>query len=446
DEGTPEGPPVPVLESVSPSYQCFPITTPVVVRADYGKVPLEAWEGGPDRLLGGRASSRALIFDAAQKGLGSLGRSPPQAYVGLNPRARGVGFEQGRPYRWEPLLGAYDAANREYRGALGAMVVNVEAPFRGSVWAVFTPAEAAFYRQAVVTNCLRQTLSRMKRGVFLSEGGSEFFTVFAGQQFKAGARVVNFGRETISNLHVSVKFLDAKGVPRREVFDRVITLAPGEAKAVEQDGLARNRGEAGVSASLTIAGAQIDGLRHELGVWEPKAEPEFIEARDGGFWLRGKPWKVHGVNYMPSSGIGMVNGQYFENWLGRGAYDPEMIERDLRRVKAMNLNSVSVFIHHESLRAQHLLDFLRRGEALGLHVNQSLRPGTPMDFQWRQMKELIEFYRLAQNDTVFAYDLAWEPSHGSYEQQQRAYAQLWTDWVIKRYGSIAAAEWAWGTP
>jgi hypothetical protein len=105
---------------------------------------------------------------------------------------------------------------------------------------------------------------------------------------------------------------------------------------------------------------------------------------------------------------------------------------------------VSVFISHESLGAQHLLDFLRRCEALGLHVNQSLRPGTPMDFQWRQMKELIEFYRLAQNDTVFAYDLAWEPSHGSHEQQQRAYAQLWTDWVLKRYGALAAAEKTWG--
>ncbi len=149
----------------------------------------------------------------------------------------------------------------------------------------------------------------MKRGVFLSEGGSEFFTVFAGQQFKAGARVVNFGRETVSNLHVAVKFLDAKGAPRREVLDRVVALAPGEAKAVEQAGLSRNAGEAGVSASLTLDGALIDGLHHELGVWEPKAKPQYIEARDGGFWWRGKPWKAHGVNYMPSSGIGLANDQ-----------------------------------------------------------------------------------------------------------------------------------------
>ena len=424
DEAPPAEAQIPVLESVSPSYQCFPVTTPVVVGADHQKVALEDWEG----VAGGRLGEASLPV------------------VGLNPRARGVGFEQRRAYRWEPLLGAYDAANRDYRGALGALIVNVEPPFRRSVWAVFTPVETDFYEQLVVTNCLRQVLSRMKRGVFLSEGGSEFFTVFAGQQFKAGARVVNFGKETVSNLQVSVKFLDAKGVPRRTVLEREITLALGEAKTVEQDGLSRNADEAGVSASLSLGETVIDGLRHELGVWEPKAKPEFIEVRDGGFWFRGKPWKVHGVNYMPSSGIGLASGQYFEHWVGRGAYDPAVVARDLGRIKAMNLNAVSVFVHHESLGAQHLLDLLRRCEALGLHVNQSLRPGTPMDFQWRQMKELIEYFRLAQNDTVFAYDLAWEPSHGGYGEQEQAYAGIWGQWVTKRYGSVAAAEKAWGVP
>jgi hypothetical protein len=423
DEAPPAEAQIPVLESVSPSYQCFPITTPVVVGADYQKVALEDWEGD----AGGRLGEASLPV------------------VGLNPRARGVGFEQGRAYRWEPLLGAYDAGNRDYRGALGALIVNVEAPFRGSVWGVFTPAEASFYRQRVVTNCVRQVLSRMKRGVFFSEGGSEFFTVFAGQQFKAGARAVNFSKQTVSNVQVSVEFLDAEGVARRTVLEREVALAPGEVKVVEQDGLSRNSGDAGVSTRLTVDGVRIDGLRHDLGVWEPKAKPQFVEARDGGFWLLGKPWKVHGVNYMPSSGIGLANGQYFEAWLGRGAYDPAVIERDLGRVKAMNLNAVSVFIHHEALGAQHLLDLLRRCEALGLHVNQSLRPGTPMDFRWREMKELIEYFKLAQNDTVFAYDLAWEPSHGSQIQQEQAYSKPWTDWVLKRYGSLAATGKAWGT-
>ncbi len=126
------------------------------------------------------------------------------------------------------MLGAYDRATQDYRGALGALIVNVKPPLRGSVWAAFTPTDPAFYRQPLVTNCLHQVLTRMKRGVFLSEGGSEFFTVFAGQPFKAGARVVNFGRETVSNLHVEVRFVDAKGSPRSTVLDNNLALSPGE--------------------------------------------------------------------------------------------------------------------------------------------------------------------------------------------------------------------------
>jgi hypothetical protein len=134
DDVVPPESQVPVLESISPSYQCFPITTTVVVRADHQKVAWEGWE---------RMGAMSERQDAL-------------SYFGLQPRARGVGFNQERPYRWEPLLGAYDAATQDYRGALGALVVNVETPLRGSVWAVFTPAEADFYRQPIVTNCLHQ--------------------------------------------------------------------------------------------------------------------------------------------------------------------------------------------------------------------------------------------------------------------------------------------------
>jgi hypothetical protein len=415
---------VPVLDSLSPSYQCFPITTPVVVRADHQKVPLEAWE---------KTAAKADRRDAL-------------SCLGLNPRVRGVGFDQGRSYRWEPLLGAYDAETQDYRGALAALLVNTTKPPSRSVWAVFTPADMAFYRQPAVSNCLHQVLSRMKRGVFLGEGGSEFFTLFADQQFQVGARVVNYGKQEVNNLSLTITLLDAEGRSPRAVLETNFTLAPGETRTFAQDKLTKQPDEDTVSVALTIGGTPIDGLRHELGVWQPETKPDFIKARQAGFWLGGKPWKAHGVNYMPSSGIGLANHQHFEYWLGHGAYDPEVIERDLRRVKAMNLNAVSVFIYHDSLQAQHLLDFLRRCEALGLHVNLSLRPGSPMTFSWDQMKEIIEFYRLAQNDTVLAYDIAWEPTHGGHAEQQRDYAGLWHQWVLQRYDSIATATNAWGFP
>ena len=438
DEAPPEELDVPVLESLSPSYQCFPIASQVLVRADHEKVPLETWEANRPGTSPYTPSDAQEIW---------LHREAPQlALFGLNPRPRGVGFNQARAFRWEPLLAAYDAATDDYRGALAALLVNTEGPYRGSVWAAFTPEDAPFYHLPPVTKCIHQVLSRMKRGVFLTEGGTEFFTVFAGQRFKAGARVVNFGRDTVSNLAVTVSLRDAKGALQRTVLESKLALAPGESRALEQDGLARSADEDSVSTDLALGRTRLDALSHPLGVWQPKTKPQFIEARNGGFWLSGKPWKANGVNYMPSSGIGLAHMEFFENWLGRGAYDPEVIERDLRRIKAMNLNAVSVFINHGALSAQHLLDFLRRCDARGLHVNQSLRPGTPMNFQWPLMKELIQFYRLPENDTVFGYDLAWEPSHGGYEQQQQAYSEAWKNWVLKHYGDLPAAEKAWSLP
>lgn len=362
---------------------------------------------------------------------------------GLHPRPRGVGFNQDRQYRWEPLLAARDATSDDYRGAIAALLVHVKPPFRGGVWAVFTPTEAEFYRQPLVTNCIRQTLARMKRGVFLAEGGAEFFTVFPEKRFSVGARAVNFGREAATSLSVSVELDDERGKQVRTLKQTTLVVAPGENQSVEEHAQLQRDDERFVRVTLRDGGEIIDSLNHEIGVWKPKPKPEFIEARDGGLWLRGKPWKANGVNYMPSSGIGLANHQHFEHWVGRGAYDPEVIERDLRRIKAMNLNSVSVFIHHESLGAQHMLDFLRRCETHGLRVNLSLRPGTPLNFRWNEMRELIEHYRLAQNDTVFAYDLAWEPRHEP-QAIQSAYAGIWAEWVQKRYGKVDTARKAWG--
>jgi hypothetical protein len=448
--------PVPRLESLSPGYQFFEITTPVLVRADHQKEPLEPWERAPE---GGVFLNPNVQTAAAPNAPGAgtassplpgnlqtfpaAAPTPPAALLGLHPRPRGLGFNQDRPFRWEPLLGAYDSPTGDYRGAVAALVLNLAPPFRGSLWALFTPLDPDFYLQPLVTNCLRQVLSRMRRGLFLAEGGSEFFTLFDGQPFRAGAEVVNFGQTTATNLTLSVQLADRSGSTKRELLEQTFALSPGQTRRCEQGGLGKQAAEEVVSAVLSSGARPLDALAHELGVWKPKLKPEFIRAGQGGLWLRGKPWKAHGVNYMPSTGIGVASPHLFEHWLGRGSYDPAVIQRDLTRVKAMNLNAVSIFIAHESLPAQNLLDFLRRCETLGLRVNQSLRPGTPMDFRWQEMQELIQFYRMAQNDAIFAYDLAWEPSHGDHPAQERAYAGLWQNWVLARYGTLAQAESAW---
>lgn len=414
DEFTP-----PYLESVAPGYQFFPVSVPVAIRESAAQL----------------RSRKSGVMNPKQ------GTS---ALVAMHPRPQGGGFNQEREYRWAPLLVAYDANNDDYRGAVAALLVHVKHPYRGGIWATFTPEDREFYRQSLVQQCLRETLQRMRRGVFLVEGGTEYFTTFPGQPVATGAGVVNFGRVAANDLSVTIKFLRGRGgAPGSSVALRTnLSLLPGQLAVVQSVAHLQAGSEKSVEVDLKSGRDTIDRLAHEVAVWGPKSKPDFTETRDGGLWRGGERWKVNGVNYMPSSGIGLADWQHFEHWVGRGAYDPEVIERDLRRVKAMNLNAVSVFIHHESLGAQHLLDFLRRCDALGLRVNLSLRPGTPLDFHWNEMRELIEHYRLAENDTVFAYDLAWEPRHEPAAIQSE-YTAAWSAWVRHRYSDAGAARRAW---
>lgn len=410
----------PHLESVSPGYQFLPITTRAVIRAG--------------ATISGR-SREQLTTDRSFVGLN-----------GIHPRPSGVGFNQDRQYRWEALLTAYDAVTEDHRGAVAALLVQAKPPYRGGVWAVFTPGETDFYRQPVIRSCLRETLIRMRRGIFLVEGGAEFFTRFPKQKLEFGMKVANFGRDAVTNLLGRLSFVGEVPDGWFGGFQTNLTLAAGQIESLWISSVFPISGDWYVQTWLAFTSQTIetmDYLRHEIKDWKPVPEREFVEVRDGGMWLEGERWKAHGVNYMPSSGIGLANWHHFEHWLGRGAYDPEVIERDLQRIKAMNLNAVSVFIYRESLEAQHLLDFLRRCEALDLKVNLSLRPGTPLDFRWNEMRELIEHYRLAENDTVFAYDLAWEPRHEASDIQTR-YAKEWSVWVQKKYADVTAARKAWG--
>jgi len=77
-----------------------------------------------------------------------------------------------------------------------------------------------------------------------------------------------------------------------------------------------------------------------------------------------------------------------------------------------------------------------------MKANLSLRPGTPFEFEWDKMRALIERYRLWDNDTVYAYDLAWEPMFGDHEGRKR-WDPEWREWIIERYGSIENAETDW---
>lgn len=363
----------------------------------------------------------------------------PADLMSVQPRPQGTGFNKERKWRFVPLLEARDRSG-EVCGTPACLLLNRTGRLQRSCLATFAlPVEACDNPR--VLKLVADLARRLRQGSFLFEGGAEFYTYWDGQEVNLGAHTFDATATPVPDLKVRLTVNDGQ----REVFRSELPVRDGEASCQWRPGhFAADTYQ--VTCELRDrSGEVLDRLSHPLLVWRPSAQPTFMTIQDGQFMLKGKPWRAHGVNYMPSSGIGIEDGPYFENWLGKQAYDPVVIERDLGRIAAAGLNMVSIFCYYEALGSRNLLDCLERCRRHGLKVNLSLRPGTPLDFRWEEMKALIEGFRLAENDTVFAYDLAWEPSFGNHERQKRWDAE-WAQWVVERYGSIANAEADWGVP
>ncbi len=368
--------------------------------------------------------------------------SVPKQFLLIHPRPRGGGFNKGRSWRWIPLIHAWGEGN-DYRGAMSAMMIYNNDPYKYSVQTCFAVQSPEWYLSEIFISFFSEWVGKIKEGVFLIDGGGAYYTVFPNQDLLLGATVLTTHNRNFSNASIQLSLKNEKGMVLWEKNTPIELNSQQIFRAEESIPYPpKAKDSIQVECHLIINGEKKDYVYHELNRWKPRIKKEYITIQNGDFIYHGKRWCPHGVNYMPSSGIGVEWWRYFEYWMSAQAYDPWIIQRDLERIARMGMNSISVFQYHDVLKDQNLLDLLYRADQLGLKVNLSLRPGTPFDFEWEKMKELIEYYRLPEHDEVFAYDLAWEPMFPGHEGRKR-WDNEWIEWVMERYGSVENAEKDW---
>ena len=408
--------PPPALDTISPTYKFYDAADVTAFRA---------------------AADQSIVSDHDF--------DVPAAVRCVHPRPEASGFDKGRPWRWLPLIEARGTED-DFRGYPAAMTVNVEGPYQNSVWASFGIEESDWYLSKGGRAALRAVIERMTTPVYFLDAGADRYTYLDDQTVVLGVQIARTSGDDTIPMRLSLRVSDSAG---EIVADEALDIGapqPGETARMETRWTPDTWPETGflVEARLHAGERPLDQATHEIHCWRPNPTPSFVTVEDGRFMLDGERWRPHGINYMPSSGIAIEWYHYFEQWLGAAAYHPNVIQRDLERCAAMNCNSLSIFLYHESMEAQNLLDILRRMDALGMKANLSLRPGTPMDFPWEQVREMIETLRLAENDTVFAYDLAWEPMFRDWERDP--FNPAWEAWIIERYGSLENAEADWEFP
>jgi hypothetical protein len=368
----------------------------------------------------------------------------PDVLRSAQPRPGGGGFDKGRAWRWIPLLEA-KADNSQWRGAPATLMVHARDAFKGGQWAAFGIVDSEWYLSAAILSGIGAVARKMLNGVYIVDGGSNFYTYFEDQDLLLGVRAANLAQDRRAGLTAKVRVADAESGAEVSSKEWPVSLYGGEETTVQESWKPAQWPSKGfrITAELLDHGVVIDRVSHEAHVWKSKEKKSYIQIRDGDFMLDGKRWRAHGVNYMPSSGIGTEDGEYFEYWLGARSYDPEIIQRDLEHIKDLGLNAVSIFVYEKSIKAQNLLDLLRRLDELGLKANLSLRPGTIGDFQWPGMQAAIEYYRLWEHDCIFAYDTDWEPMWWTHKERTK-WDRAWQAWVVERYGSVENAERDWG--
>jgi hypothetical protein len=200
-------------------------------------------------------------------------------------------------------------------------------------------------------------------------------------------------------------------------------------------------------------------IRHMLRTGEAALMPAAPAAPPAGFVTRagrhllldGQPYHVAGMNYYPQA------TPWDAFWRD---YDPDIIDRDFARMRAMGLNTVRVFVPFAQFGGpevappmlNRLDDLLARAEAHGLRVVVTL-----FDFRttydpllWPQSDRHLEalLTHFAANPTILAWDIKNEPDR-DYAAAGRATVDSWllhTLRLARQYAPHHLLTIGWTTP
>ncbi len=419
----------PLIHMISPTYKLFPVTDmhTLVVNPRQAIAPLTALP-------------------------------TPDSTMGLYPRSQATGLYLHMATRYIPLLNCV-GTNGRFVAIAAALELPSSAARAGQGSTLSIPiTDGAFFASPAVQDWLTAVIKRVQRGLYLTEGGPEHYAMFADAPLQFGAMVINKGPlpqavrviSTITNadghpVHQHTFTGIIRSDSARRFASRWTPPAPAHWHCIYQVTTVLEKQKAGSEKV-------VDRLVASLRVLSLLSQHHFVTARNGLLLFRGKPWYVDGVNFWPESSMAQENGALYQHWSSRQSYDPQTVERNLRDVKAIGFNTISIPFDRGD-NAWNLLDVLARARELSLHVNLSIagidqlggEAGGPGKFNLKAVQKLIAELHLASNATLFAYDIAWEPFWGRYNARRRLDAQ-WRMWIIRHYGSVKNAQAAWRCP
>ena len=295
---------------------------------------------------------------------------------------------------------------------------------------------------------MERTLALLKDEAILFEGGSDQFAYFPGEKAKIGAS----WRGRAKKVAFAIAERGGQTLLARELV--------GEAL---KDGKVEFDWPIPVAKPSTVWRVEVtlddgaDRIAHEFALAKEGTDPraEFITARDGDFWLKGRRWYAVSINFWPLYSAATERGDYWGTWQRDGYYSPNLVRKDLENFRRLGGNAISIQ-YGGSGCGRNVRDLYRICRELGIRVNQSLAAASPFDRSPRQQAELKAYFAdtgAAGDATVFAYDTVWEPGNYIFREGQKGqgagfgrdlWNHDWQVWTVEQFGSVGRAVKTWG--
>ncbi|MBO5897888.1 MAG: beta-galactosidase, partial [Clostridia bacterium] len=435
------------LNGVTPLYEQYPITNAVKLSAD----DMQTF-----------VSARDYVVPCGQNALVSR-------HAGIC----GIGYGKNTDIRFIPLITATDAKGLVSGHIawidLYATATGANGPCEGSLVGYFGATTDEFYNANGIAAVVETTLAMM-RDVFIVNGGTDEHTYIKDETtaITAGLQLVAFDEQALRDVTASVSLYSGEELLAHYSSEN-IDMIPLINSILAVEGRYDLSGGAPdrVVASLLSDGQTVDRVEHSIHYWSPKpaSERSYVYTEDGQFKRDGKAVNFFGTNYYPSyCAAAPKNSEYkklshtHSSYTSRDGYDPLAITNDLKRIKSLGMNAIAVASHLDSIKiSNNLLDLLRICEELDLYVELSLaRVAYPLrGYSASGVETCIKRLHLDECDRIISYDICWEERVGNYLGGgggagngrfigRAAWDGAFTEWTETQYGSVEAAEDAWG--
>lgn len=377
----------------------------------------------------------------------------PNDLFSLSPRAQSSGFNKNRKQRFIPLIEAYDEKGL-HCGYAAFMMLNISYCDRisnenKSSIIAFTTNNSDFYQNGGATS-VAETILSLHQDVVLIEGGAEEYIYFSDTEIATYGCVIQIRNQAnLDEYRIRITVGNISRTYDINEFSMVENTYGLDLRRISFDDCPTNES---VIVALIRNEKICDIISHDICIYENKPTEErkfaYIKPNENEVYIDNKPVRFFGVNYMPSSSAGIEDFEQLEHYVSGFAYDPDIIETDLKRIKDIGMNSVSIFMHYNpSINSYNILHLISLCQKHGLYVDLSIRPNAnPFEFNEQEVKEMITKYRFNENDTIVAYDIAWERYVGTYKEcygnfnGRKSFDEKWREFLINRYGSFNKAQ------